>query len=591
MLVLGALGLVSVVFEAVGISIFLPVFQYARFEGDIAQLTEYGGFWNKTVDLFHVVGLEVNLAILLVTAMIAFLIRQGFLLWSNIYRAEIRARFNKSMRDRLFERFLDSTTEYQETISSGELANAMTTEVNRATSIVVMPIDIVVNLLLGSIYVVIMMLLSIPMTIMAIIILIIASQLPRRWIKQSVSMGREQANVNTQLSRYLLQRLRTPRLIRLEGNKQKELSEFFEFTERQKYFGVKKFTLKTKTQVIIEPFVIFISTIFIYVAVTKYKLPLEVIGIYLVISFRLIPVARTILGMWQGLKGNIGSFEAVDQRFRAMENNREELGGANKVGKVELGIEIRDVSYQYKQSDEESLRGISLKLDANQFTALVGPSGSGKSTLVDLLPRLRRPKSGVVLLDGLPLESYSFASLRSAIRYVPQNPMMFSGSLREHVCYGKSDIDESRLREVLSITDANSFVDDLPNGIDTYLHEDGMNLSGGQRQRLELARVLYSEAPILILDEPSVGLDVVSETLFHDVLIKLKNVRNKTILLVAHSLRHVKHADKIVVIRKGKLEAQGPHLDLYAESGWYRRAWNLTSGQQGETPDQVIATH
>jgi len=259
---------------------------------------------------------------------------------------------------------------------------------------------------------------------------------------------------------------------------------------------------------------------------------------------------------------------------------------------VELGIEIRDVSYQYKQSDEESLRGISLKLDANQFTALVGPSGSGKSTLVDLLPRLRRPKSGVVLLDGLPLESYSFASLRSAIRYVPQNPMMFSGSLREHVCYGKSDIDESRLREVLSITDANSFVDDLPNGIDTYLHEDGMNLSGGQRQRLELARVLYSEAPILILDEPTVGLDVISETLFHDVLIKLKNLRNKTILLVAHSLRHVKHADKIVVIRKGKLEAQGPHLDLFAESGWYRRAWNLSSGQQGgETPDQVIATH
>lgn len=568
------LGLAAMVFEAIGISIFIPIFQYARLEGDAAALAEQGDFWNRAIEVFEYFGVALNLETLLIVAMVAFLCRQGFVFVSSIYRMEVSARFVKEIRDRLFRRYLDADTEYQEQASAGDLSNAMTIEVNRASSMILMPIDIVINSLIAALYVGILMMVSMVMTTVAIIILLAATQLPRYWIKQSVEMGRSQATVNSELSQYLLQRLHQPRLMRLQGTADKEWDEFVSFTDRQKRLGVKKFVLKTKTQLTVEPFVILASLAFVYFAITVYRLPLELIGIYLVIALRLIPIAKITLGLWQTVKGNIGSFENVNGRFAAMGRHQERESGVETFQSVKKDIRLVDVTYRYPLASNNALNQISVSIPAGKVTALVGGSGSGKSTLVDLLPRLRRATSGRIEIDGKSIEGFSISSLRAGIRFVSQMSSIYSGTLRSHICYGLDGqhINEKSVTEALETVGLTDFVGTLPKGVDTSVGEHGSSLSGGQKQRLELARALVRKVSLLILDEPTSALDAISASEFHDVIERINRQQATTVIYIAHTLQFVKTADHIIVLQDGQVEAQGIHSELLNTSRWYRKA-------------------
>jgi len=285
------------------------------------------------------------------------------------------------------------------------------------------------------------------------------------------------------------------------------------------------------------------------------------------------PIVKGILMQIQSIQNVLGSMEALEDRLNSMKDALEEDNGSEILTKIEKYILIDKVSFCYLNSKCNALKDITIKIEANKMTAIVGPSGSGKSTLIDLLPRLRLPTEGTIQIDRKNIDEYKLESLRKSISYVPQTPQIFNGTVKNHILYGKKDATDEEVKNAIQLAGAEDFVKQLPQGIDTALGEDAVRLSGGQRQRLDLARALVKEASVLILDEPTSNLDVASEEAFMKVISEIRQKTSTTIIIVSHSLASISSSDQIIVLNKGEVEAIGMHAELLKEKGWYSKAW------------------
>jgi len=285
------------------------------------------------------------------------------------------------------------------------------------------------------------------------------------------------------------------------------------------------------------------------------------------------PIVKGILMQIQSIQNVLGSMEALEDRLNSMKDALEEDNGSEILTKIEKYILIDKVSFCYLNSKCNALKDITIKIEANKMTAIVGPSGSGKSTLIDLLPRLRLPTEGTIQIDRKNIDEYKLESLRKSISYVPQTPQIFNGTVKNHILYGKKDATDKEVKNAIQLAGAEDFVKQLPQGIDTALGEDAVRLSGGQRQRLDLARALVKEASVLILDEPTSNLDVASEEAFMKVISEIRQKTSTTIIIVSHSLASISSSDQIIVLNKGEVEAIGMHAELLKEKGWYSKAW------------------
>jgi subfamily B ATP-binding cassette protein MsbA len=231
-----------------------------------------------------------------------------------------------------------------------------------------------------------------------------------------------------------------------------------------------------------------------------------------------------------------------------------------------LGVEVR-----YR--DRPALLGLDLVLPVGQVTALVGASGGGKSTVVSLLLRFVRPAAGQLLWDGEDLDRFTAASVRAQIALVTQDPLLFSGSIRDNLLLARPGASPAELDRALQRAHADTFVRALPQGVDTLLGEQGSGLSGGQRQRLALARAVLREAPLLVLDEATSNLDPESEREVQAALGEMR--RGQTVLVVAHRLETVVDADRIHVLDGGRVVEAGSHPELLARGGTYAQLWAL----------------
>jgi len=212
--------------------------------------------------------------------------------------------------------------------------------------------------------------------------------------------------------------------------------------------------------------------------------------------------------------------------------------------------------------------------------AIVGPSGAGKSTLVNLIPRFYDVRAGRIMIDGIDIRQLTLESLRRQIALVTQEIILFNDTVAANIGYGPGDIDEQRLRQAARQANALDFIEKLPRGFATRVGEGGIKLSGGQRQRLAIARALYKDAPILILDEATSSLDSESE---RDVQAALESLmKNRTTLVIAHRLSTVYRADRILVMQGGRIVESGPHARLLERGGVYRRLYEMQFAAQAD---------
>jgi len=241
-------------------------------------------------------------------------------------------------------------------------------------------------------------------------------------------------------------------------------------------------------------------------------------------------------------------------------------------------IEFRNVSFAY-EPENKVLKGVSLTVPPGRTVALVGPSGSGKSTLVNLTLRFFDPDRGVVAIDGQDIKHVTVHSLRDAIALVTQDPVLFDDTIRANIAYGAKPVDESQVIQAAKAAAAHDFIMGLPKGYDTRVGEAGGLLSGGERQRIAIARAIYKDAPILLLDEPTSSLDSEAEAKVQAALEVL--MRGRTVLMIAHRLSTVKKADLICVLDQGRIVETGRHDELVAKGGLYTRLHRTQFGIAG----------
>jgi subfamily B ATP-binding cassette protein MsbA len=264
----------------------------------------------------------------------------------------------------------------------------------------------------------------------------------------------------------------------------------------------------------------------------------------------------------KGLIGTARVFEILDLPIEDRE-----APGSLRPRHIAGGIAFERVTFGYKPEEPPTLHDLSLAIEAGEIVALVGPSGAGKTTIVNLVPRFYEPQSGRILLDGLDLRDVALEALRAAIAIVPQEPLLFSGSIAENIAYGRLDAPRSEIEAAAREANAAEFIENLPLGYETPVGDRGLRLSGGQRQRISIARAVLRDPRILILDEATSALDSHSERLIEAALDRL--LPGRTTLIIAHRLSTIRRANKILYIAAGRVVEAGTHGDLLARGGAY----------------------
>lgn len=277
-------------------------------------------------------------------------------------------------------------------------------------------------------------------------------------------------------------------------------------------------------------------------------------------------VSRINSAVQQGLAASIRVFTLLDVMPDILSKP-----DAKEMAPFTREIVMKDLHFQYDA--EPVLTNINLTVPAGQILAIVGPSGAGKSTLINLIPRFFDIEEGSIAIDGQDIRDINLQSLREQIAIVTQHTILFNETIRNNIAYGDSNRSDEEIRTAADAAHALSFIDKLPEGLDTVIGESGMMLSGGERQRLSIARAILKNAPILVLDEATSALDTESE---QEVQKALENLmRNRTTLVIAHRLSTIRNADRIIVIKEGRIAEEGTHDQLMAISGEYENLYNM----------------
>tara|TARA_R110001599_G_scaffold8651_28_gene42401 strand:- start:23749 stop:25497 length:1749 start_codon:yes stop_codon:yes gene_type:complete len=284
----------------------------------------------------------------------------------------------------------------------------------------------------------------------------------------------------------------------------------------------------------------------------------------------------TISEVWGELQRAAGASERL---LELLHTHSDIVDGSSSSVPRRASLSLRDVTFAYPaRPADPALKGLSLKIEEGKSLALVGPSGGGKSTVFQLLLRFYDPQSGAVLFDGVDLRDMRLETLRQQMALVPQQPALFTGTVRYNIAYGMPAASAEEVTAAAKAAHAHEFIQRLPNGYDSELGEQGVRLSGGQRQRIALARAILANPRVLLLDEATSALDSESE---HQVQLALEELmRNRTTVIIAHRLSTVRHADRIAVLDKGQLVATGTHDSLLNDSPLYARLASLQFREQ-----------
>jgi subfamily B ATP-binding cassette protein MsbA len=287
---------------------------------------------------------------------------------------------------------------------------------------------------------------------------------------------------------------------------------------------------------------------------------------YMAMFWGIIDPAKSISGAFSNLQRGSAAIARIEEVLNAPVTVNENPNGT-QIQEFTDSIEFKNVSFYY--DDVAILKNISFKVQKGKTVALVGSSGAGKSTLADLIPRFHDATDGAILVDGINIKDYSLFSLRSLMSIVTQEPILFNDTIANNIALGMENCNTEEIIQAAKIANAHAFIEKKENGYDTNIGDRGMKLSGGERQRVTIARAVLKNPPILILDEATSSLDTESERLVQDAINNL--MENRTSVVIAHRLSTIKHADEIIVLRKGEIVERGTHSGLIGQDGFYKR--------------------
>ncbi len=524
-------------------------------------------------DAAGAVGLDTRYAVpLLLVA--ALLVKNVFAYLSEFALNSIGLAMVRDLRQDAYRALLDQSTRYSSESSSGELMSRLLSDAEQIQSAFGSRLADFVQ---GSLTMVLVLLYVFSLNFqLALAVLVVAPLLVVpivgnfRKLRRTGLSARERIG---EMGSILGETLRGHRLIKTYAMEDFEAERFGEANRR--YFGASRQTMRI--QALNSPLMeilagIGLSLVFVYAAGQIRAGQMTVGGLVsflaaiMMLYKPLKDVTRTNIVLQVALVAAERLFDVVDG-----ENDIVEKADARELAPFSGSVRYEGVSFGY--GADAVLQGLELTITRGETVALVGPSGAGKTTLVNLLPRLYDPLAGRVTFDGVDLRDATLKSLRRQVGLVTQETVLFDTSVRENIAYGAKAPSEARVRAAARAACADEFIERMPQGYDSGVGEGGTRLSGGQRQRLAIARAIYKDAPILILDEATSQLDAESEALVARALANL--MKGRTTLVIAHRLSTVRRADRIVVLDEGRIVEEGAHAALLTRRGLYRRLHDM----------------
>ena len=481
------------------------------------------------------------------------------------------------LREQMFQTLLNASTTFFQKNSASQLINAVVFEVNNVLSIMG---GMLISLVRDSLTVIGLMgyliYLNWQLTLVVLVIFPVIAFIMSRINRRLRSLNREQQNLTSELAYIVEEAAAGYKIVKVHGAEQYETRRFMEKAERLRQFALKSAVAGGLNQPITQLVASMALSVVLVIALMQSATEGTTVGgfaafvtaMMLVIS-PLKHLADINQPLQRGLTAAEMIFGLMDQPFEEDENRKLNM---KSLDRAKGGIRFEEVGFSYEQEAgrKDALNGVNLLIRPGEVVAFVGPSGGGKSTLVNLLPRFYKPTSGHIFLDDIPLEDIVLADVRRQIAFVSQDVILFNDTIAANVAYGvlgQEGIDRGRVMEALEAANLSALIQELPEGIDSMIGDNGNRLSGGQRQRLAIARAIYKNAPILILDEATSALDSESERQVQDALDRL--MAGRTTLVIAHRLSTIEHADRIVVLEHGQIVENGSHEDLIQQDGLY----------------------
>lgn len=547
--------------EGVGLGFIHPIIEVAQADGPV----EGGGPVLETfLAVYEFLGIPFELSFLLVGVTAVMTIRYTLSFLVAWLKAWLATQYETELRTRAFDGALNARVGYFDDEGSDDILNAIITETRFSGQVIEKGVMTMERLFLVGMYLAIMLYITPLMTGLAIGILGTITVVLRVGIEPAVTVGTRVAEANERVQTAVqagTQGIRDVKLFRLTD----EL--FGNFRSAIEQYAKSEVAISRNEAAITNFYQLAAAvTIFvlIYVGFVFSGLELGELGIFLIAMFQLAPRVSTLNSQLYSLEGALSHLVRTHEFLDDLDDRRES-GGDRSVSTVEE-ITFDDVTFSYTD-DERVLDGISFAVARGEFVAFVGQSGAGKSTIVSLLARLYDPDSGEIQADGTPIDEFDLESWRERIAVVRQRPFIFDDTLERNVTVGNREATREEVKRVCEIAMVDEFLDELPDGYDSRLGDDGVRLSGGQRQRIAVARALLTDADFLILDEATSDLDTGLE---RDLQASIESMdREVGIVAIAHRLSTVRNADRIYTLDAGQIVESGTHKELLAESGAY----------------------
>lgn len=502
-------------------------------------------------------------------AAIVFLIRGAVQYGQDTLMAKAALKIALNLRCKVFAHLQTLSLNYFETAKTGDLSYRLTEDIDRIGEVINKVFHQFIPSILQVIVVIgYMFYINWKLTTATLIIAPLMAVLIGFFGEKLLQYSRKSQSKISSLSSLLTESFSGIRLIKAFVAEDYELNQFTQESEQNR--RAKLSTEKVKAlQFVVVGFLEAMSVIFLFFlgawqinqgSLTGSQFVAYVAAVALLID----PIAITTSNYNEFKQGEA----SVDRIFELLELQPLiiEKNDATALPQITGKVEYQNLSFYY-QEDKPIFSNLNLTVNSGELIALVGASGAGKTTLVNLLPRFYEPIAGEVLIDGINIKNVTLKSLRQQIGIVPQETILFSGTIAQNIAFGQQDFDLKEVEKAAKIANADLFINELSQGYYTYVGERGINLSGGQRQRIAIARAIFLNPRILILDEATSALDSESEALVQEALERI--MTNRTVFVIAHRLATVRRADRILVMDKGEIIESGTHQQLLDKNGRY----------------------
>jgi subfamily B ATP-binding cassette protein MsbA len=553
--------------EGFGLSFIEPIFRISQ-TGVLEQNSQITQLFRNA---YNFLGISFTLETLILAVSLVMTVRFSSSFIISWMKARLGKQYESDLRKKAFEAALNAEIGFFDRNGMDRIINHVLTETTYSSKLISVLIGMMERLFLILIYLLVMAYLSIRLTFLAFLMMATITLFIRYVLDPAASIGSKVADANEAVQKAVQSGILGIREIKLFGLKAEIFSEFSQAIND----SIKSEIKMVRNETFIDKFYRLSAalTLFllIYLGIEYEGLNFSQLGIFILALYRMSGKVSSLNSRFYKMEGYMAHFIRVQEFFDQLANQGES-SGSKEIEQID-SIRFEDVSFSY--GDEEALKNISFEIEKGEFKALVGKSGAGKSTVASLLTRMYHPTDGKIVSEGISIQEYGLESWREKFAVVRQKSFIFNDTLRENVKIGRPEASEDEIMEACKIAEVDEFLDDLPNGIDSRLGDDGVKLSGGQRQRVAIARALIRDADFLILDEATSDLD-------SDLEKKVQKAVERSdteygILAIAHRLSTIKDADKIYSFENGEIVEEGTHSELLEKGGVYSRLYNIQS--------------